>query len=202
MGSVYDGFVSRRLNRRISRPCARLLSHTPVTPNQVSVASLGVALGAFLCFVYDYQIVAGLLAQASSIADGIDGDLARLKRMTSTFGGFMDSVLDRYADTLILLGFTIWAAGDSPQTHVWLVGFLALAGSFAVTYTRARLENVPREIFDRGITSLASRDVRLFVVMIGAVAGQGLATLIVLACMTNAVVLIRVIYARRLLMGT
>ena len=202
MASVYDGFVSRRLNRRISRPCARLLSHTPVTPNQVSVASLGVALAAFLFFVYDQNIVAGLLAQASSIVDGIDGDLARVKRMTSAFGGFMDSVLDRYADTLIILGFTLWAAGEGAQTHVWLVGFLALAGSFAVTYTRARLENVPRNVFDRGITSLASRDVRLFVIMIGAVAGQGLATLILLAGVTNAVVLIRVIYARRLLRGT
>ena len=202
MASVYDGFVSRRLNRRISRPCARLLSHTPVTPNQVSVASLGVALAAFFFFVYDHHIVAGLLAQASSIVDGIDGDLARAKRMTSAFGGFMDSVLDRYADTLIILGFTVWAAGEGAQTHVWLVGFLALSGSFAVTYTRARLENVPRNVFDRGITSLASRDVRLFVIMIGAVAGQGLATLILLASATNAVVLIRLMYARRLLRET
>ena len=202
MASVYDGFISRSLNRRISRPCARLLSHTPVTPNQVSFASVGVALGTFFLFVYDYPIAAGLLAQASSIVDGIDGDLARLKRMTTAFGGFMDSILDRYVDTLILLGLTIWASGDSPETHVWLVGFLALAGSFAVTYTRARLENLPRDVFDRGITSLASRDVRLFVVMIGAISGQGLATLIVLASMTNVVVLIRVIYARRLLMGT
>ena len=85
---------------------------------------------------------------------------------------------------------------------MWLIGFLALAGSFAVTYTRARLENLPRDVFDRGITSLASRAVRLFVVMIGAVSGHGLATLIVLASMTNVVVLIRVVYARRLLMGT
>ena len=111
-------------------------------------------------------------------------------------------VLDHYVDTLILLGLTIWPSGDNPGTHVWPVGFLAPAGSFAATYTRARLENLPRDVFDRGITSLASRDVRLFVVMVGTVSDQGLATLIVLASMTNVVVLISVVYTRRLLMRT
>jgi len=95
MESPYDGFVSRHLNRRLSRPLARVLSFTPVTPNQVSVASLGVALAAFFSFAYNQHILAALLTQASSIVDGIDGDLARRKKKTSAFGGFMDSILDR-----------------------------------------------------------------------------------------------------------
>ena len=68
-------------------------------------------MGAFFAFVYGYYFVGGILAQASSIVDGIDGDQARLKRMTSAIGGYMDSILVRYADTLIILGLTIWAAG-------------------------------------------------------------------------------------------
>ena len=202
MERVYDGFVSRHLNRRISRPLARFLSHTLVTPNQVSIASLGLALAAFFTFAYGHYIAGALLAQASSIADGIDGDLARLKRMTSAFGRFMDSILDRYADALIILGLTIWAAGDDGRLHVWLTGFWALAGTFAVTYTRARIEGVNRNLFDRGITSAASRDVRLFVVMVGSLTGHGFATLIALACLTNVVVLVRLLYAWRLLKGT
>ena len=198
---MYDGFISRHLNRRVSRPLARLLSHTPVTPNQVSVASLVVALAAFVGFAYGYYIAAALLVQASSIVDGVDGDLARLKHMTSAFGGFMDSVLDRSADAFIIMGLTIWAAGDDLRTHVWITGFLALAGTFAVTYSRARIENVQPGAFDRGVTLAASRDVRLFLVMIGALAGQGLATLIVLAALTNSVVLMRLFTARRLLKG-
>ena len=199
MEQVYDGFVSRHLNRRISRPLARLLGHTPVTPNQVSIASLVVALGAFFAFVYGSPIAGALLAQFSSIVDGVDGDLARLKRMTSAFGGFMDSVLDRYADALIILGVTIWAAGDDNRTYVWLAGFWALAGTFAVTYTRARTDEASRLLFDRGIASAASRDVRLLVVMIGGLAGQGLATLLVLALLTNQIVLLRMFLARRVL---
>ena len=202
MDGVYDGIVSRNLNRRLSRPAARLLGHTPVTPNQVSVASLGVALGSFLCFAYGYPIAAALLAQASSVADGVDGDLARLKGLTSAFGGFMDSVIDRYADALIILGLTLWAAGDESSVTVWMAGFLALAGTFAVTYSRARVEGLPRSVFDRGITSVASRDIRLLLIMVGVLAGQGFSTLVVLASLTNAVALMRLVQARRLLGGT
>jgi phosphatidylglycerophosphate synthase len=199
MESPYDGFVSRHLNRRASRPIARLLSHTPLTPNQVSIASLAVALLAFGAFVFEQPIIGGLLAQFSSVVDGVDGDLARLKKMTSAFGAFMDSVLDRYADALIILGLTMWAAGDDSTQRVWVVGFWAMAGSFAVTYTRARIEGVSRDLFDKGIASAASRDVRLFVVMIGALVGQGFATLIVLAVLSNSVVLLRLMHARRVL---
>ena len=196
MEGVYDGFVSRYLNRHISRPIARALAHTPVTPNQVSFLSLGVAVGSFFSFVYGYHIAAALLAQASSIVDGVDGDLARAKKMTSAFGGFLDAILDRYADAIILLGLTIWAAGEGSEAYIWTTGFLALAGSFLVTYTRARIDHVPRNFFDKGFTSLASRDVRLLLIMIGALSGQGFITLIVLAGLSNMVVVLRLISAR------
>ncbi len=111
-------------------------------------------MGSFLCFAYGYPIAAAILVQASSIVDGIDGDLARLKGLTSVFGGFMDSVLDRYADALIVMGLTLWAAGESSSVTVWITGFLALAGTFAVTYSRARIEGLPRNVFDRGLTSM------------------------------------------------
>ena len=202
MEKVYDGFVSRHLNRRISRPIARLLSHTPATPNQVSMAGLGIALASFFSFVYGSHIAGAILVQASSVVDGVDGDLARLKGMGSGFGGFMDSMLDRYADTLIILGVTLWAASESSEVHVWLLGFWALAGSFGVTYSRASIERVKANVFDSGITSAASRDVRLLVVMVGGLAGQSLGILIALVCLTNAVVLLRLLYARRVLGGT
>ena len=202
METTYDGFVSRHLNRRISRPIARVLAHTPVTPNQVSIGSLALALASFFSFLYGQYIVAALLAQVSSIVDGVDGDLARRKNMTSAFGGFMDSILDRYADALILLGLTIWAAGDDASKYVWITGFWALVGALAVSYTRARLDRAPRNLFDSGITSAASRDVRLFVLMVGTLTGYGFATLIALAALTNPVVLLRLLYMRRVLKQT
>lgn len=152
MDTIYDGFVSRHLNRRVSRLVSSLLNHTPVTPNQVSLLSLEVAFGAFLAFAYGYHISAALLVQASSIIDGVDGDLARIKKMTSAFGGFMDSVLDRYADAVIILGLAIWTASSGDQTYIWVTAFLALTGTFSVSYTRAKIEDVPRSVFDRGMS--------------------------------------------------
>ncbi|MCY4582704.1 MAG: CDP-alcohol phosphatidyltransferase family protein [Chloroflexi bacterium] len=197
--SPYDGLVSRYLNRHISRPIARLLARTPVTPNQVTVFSLAVTTGALVAFAAGYPILGGLLAQAGSVVDGVDGDLARLADRGTRFGSFFDAVVDRYADALVLLGLTIWAASSSETMLPWIAGFAALAGSFAVTYTRARVDESQRTMFDSGITSLASRDVRLLIVMIGALTGYGVATLMVLAVLTNAVVLLRVASARRAL---
>ena len=201
MYSVYDGFVSHHLNRRLSRPMARALSRTPVTPNQVSVASLGIALLSFLFFAYGYNIVGGLLAQASSIVDGVDGDLARAKRLASPFGGFLDAVLDRYADCLILLGLTIWATSGQWAAAAWPLGFWAMTGTLVVSYTRARVQGAHQGLFDRGFASLASRDVRLLLVMVGALSGQALATLAVIAALTHSVVLLRLFYAWRAMLS-
>ena len=60
---------------------------------------------------------------------------------------------------------------------------------------------VARALFDRSLTSAASWDIRLFVLLIGAVAGQGFATLLLLASLTNVVVLLRLMDARRVLKG-
>ena len=194
---VHEGVVSRHLNRRLSRPLARMLSHTPVTPNQVSTASLGIALLSFLSFAYGFPAGGGILAQVSSIVDGADGDLARMKGMTSSFGGFLDAVLDRYSDALILLGVIIWTITLHSEGLVWMAGFWALVGTLVFSYTRARPEGTPHGRFDRGVTSVATRDVRLLIVMIGAVTGQGLATLFIIAGLTHTVVTLRLLQVRR-----
>lgn len=178
---------------------ARALKHTPVTPNQVSVVSLGVAALALVAFAYGYNIVGGVLTQASSIVDGVDGDLARAKGMASPFGGFLDAVLDRYADALIVMGLAIWTASTQDGSLAWVLGFWAITGSLVISYTRARVPEAARTVFDRGITSLASRDARLLFIAVGAVAGQGLVTLAVIAALTHGVVLLRLVRARRVL---
>ena len=150
MTSVYDGYVSRYINRKISDPIAKLLTRTRITPNQISWASFGLAVLSFLSFIYNWNIAAGLLAQLSSIIDGVDGSLARLKSMSSAFGGFLDSILDRYADILIMLGLTIWSVSNEAYPYIWLVGFLSITGTLGVSYSRARISAELRNYFDRG----------------------------------------------------
>ena len=197
METVYDGYISKHINRRLSEPIARLLAKSSVTPNQMTWAAFGVALLAFISFIFGQNIVAGLLVQLSSIVDGIDGSLARLKGMTSGFGGFLDSVLDRYSDILIVLGLTLWSLSHEVYPWVWLVGFLAITGTICVSYTRACIGPEHRHLFDAGLKSLASRDIRLFLIMLGAIIGQAYFCLIVIAVLTNLVVFYRLIYIYR-----
>ncbi len=178
---------------------ARLLAKTQVTPNQMTWAAFGIALLSFVGFVLGYNIIAGLLVQLSSIVDGIDGSLARLKGMTSEFGGFLDSVLDRYADILIVLGLTIWSLSHETYSGIWLAGLLAITGIICISYTRARISPNHQHLFDTGFKSLASRDIRLFLIMLGAVIGQVYFCLIVIAVLTNVVVFYRLIYMYRYL---
>ena len=199
MEAVYNGYISKHINRKMSEPMARLLAKTKVTPNQMTWAAFSIALLSFISFVLGYNIIAGLLVQLSSIVDGIDGSLARLKGMTSVFGGFLDSMLDRYADILIVLGLTLWSLSHETYSGIWLVGFLAISGIICVSYTRARISPNHRHLFDKGFKSLASRDIRLFLIMLGAVTGQAYFCLIVIAVLTNAVVFYRLIYMYRYL---
>jgi len=197
MAAAYDGYVSRYINRRISDPIAKLLARTRITPNQISWATFGLAVLSFLSFIYNWNIAGGLLAQLSSIIDGVDGSLARLKSMSSAFGGFLDSILDRYADILIMLGLTMWSASNEVYPYVWLVGFLSITGTIGVSYSRARINAEFRHYFDRGFLSLASRDIRLFIVMIGAIIGQGYFCLIVIATLTHLMIISRLIFTYR-----
>ena len=198
--SPQEGLVSRYLNRRLSRPLAALLARTPLTPNHVSFVSFVIALVSLSLFFAGYNIWAGIVAQLSSVFDGADGDLARIKDMASPFGGFFDAVLDRYADVAILAGFTYWALEFEARVADSLVlalGLLAIAGSLMISYSRARAEATLGGRFPGLAGSLASRDARLFVVMLGAIAGQGVATLLVIATATNFVVVWRLAVARR-----
>ncbi len=199
MGAVYDGYISKYINRKVSEPLARLLARTRLTPNQTSWGAFGIAFLSFVSFIFGQNIIGGLLAQLSSIVDGIDGSLARLKGMSSAFGGFLDSVLDRYADILIVLGLTLWSLSHETYPGIWLVGFLAIAGTICVSYTRARIGPEHRHIFDNGLKSLASRDIRLFLIMIGGITGQAYFCLIALTVLTNLVVFYRLIYIYRYL---
>jgi len=137
-----------------------------------------------------------LLAQFSSIVDGVDGEIARLKGLASPFGAFYDAVLDRYADAAIILGMTLWALRFESWPGTWPLGLLALLGSLMISYSAAHSEASTGVRFDRGLASLFGRDIRLFVVMLGSLVGQVYWTLAFLAVLTNVVVVYRVLFVR------
>jgi len=190
-----DGIVSKSINRRISTRISARLAGSGITPMQMSILSFLLGLLAVPFFSsgqYPFLFAGGMLIQLSSILDGCDGELARLKFRTTRRGGFLDSVLDRYADAfmIISLAYGYWriAGGE----FVWLACLLALSGSFAVSYTRARYEGV----FGTGIRPggiPATRDVRIFLLAVGAFVNQPLPALAVVGVMSNAEAIRRLI---------
>lgn len=187
-----DGVVSRHLNRKIStRLTARLLK-TRVTPNQISGLSFLIALASGMLFFFSQPLVAGIAAQVSSVIDGCDGELARLRSLRSRFGAYLDSLLDRYADYAILLGMIAASPGQN-----WLPGMFALLGTYSISYTASRAELLTGKGFTKGVSLLMTRDMRLFLIMLGGILNQVLLTLYVLALGTNMVVLSRLLTIKR-----
>lgn len=92
-----DGWTSTYLNRHISLFCSRLLVKTPLRPNQVSVAILGVGvLGALAAAQGSYGSLAlgAALFQAQSVLDGCDGEMSRVSHRGSRLGEWLDTIGD------------------------------------------------------------------------------------------------------------
>lgn len=193
---AYDGIVSRYLNRPLSRPAARAIAHTPATPNSVTIFTLLLSFMTAAFIAAGWNIAGGVLIQAVSVIDGVDGELARLRNAATRFGGVLDAVTDRYADAAMLGGMAVFAVRfeDWPQPE--FVGLLAIAAALTVSYSRARIEASMAATPSDGLFGLASRDVRSLVAAIGTVAGQCYWTLVILAAASALTVAWRLLYLR------
>ena len=196
-----DGPVARYLNRPISVRISRHLVERNVTPNQISVFSFlcsVLAAGLFAIGGYVALFLGGVMAQFASIIDGCDGEVARLKYQSSDFGGWFDAVLDRYADAFLLFGLTWHLLAAEANGWVLFAGFMAIIGSFMLSYTADKYDNLMRDrIRAGGKTGLRmGRDVRVFLIFLGALANMVLPILVLIAVVMNLETLHRVSVAR------
>lgn len=196
-----DGPVSRYLNRPLSTRLTRWLVNTAITPNGLSVFSfLVAALGALAMALPGYLPLAlgGLLAQLASVLDGCDGEVARLKFQRSDFGGWFDAVLDRYADALLVGGLTWHAYLVQGGIAPWLWGWGALSGVLLNSYTADKYDAFLKKRLTEGKRPLRlGRDVRLFLVFLGALFNVPLIALGVLAVLSHGEIARRVVLLGR-----
>ncbi len=185
-----DGPVSRYLNRPLSTLLTRLLLNTNITPNHISIFSFILSiLGAVFFFLEGYinLMIGGILAQISSVIDGCDGEIARLKFKVTEFGGWFDAVLDRYGDAFLLFGLTYHVYLTDGRFLYIMIGFLAIIGTFMNSYTADKYDGLMQKKLKPGMHYFRiGRDVRTFIIFIGALVNQPLLILIVIALMTNA----------------
>jgi len=142
-----DG-VFARLNRKVSIPISRQLIRFPITPNMVSLFTLGVSFGAGVSFAlggYWNMLLGAFLSLFASILDGCDGEVARLKLQESDFGCWLETICDYLYYLFIFAGMTIGLARTSGSRAYMVWGALLLFGavlSFFITgIQRHRLTN-------------------------------------------------------------
>ena len=142
-----------------------------------------IAAGLFAVGNYWLLALGGLLAQFASIIDGCDGEVARLKYLSSDYGGWFDAVLDRYADAFLLFGLTWYVYSQNTSPLVLAIGFLAIIGSFMLSYTSDKYDNLMQNHIKKSIRM--GRDIRVFLIFLGAISNQAYIVLILIALIMN-----------------
>lgn len=173
-------------------PFARLLLRVRLRPNHLTVLGLGVSGVAALAFALGRLRWAGGLLILASLFDFFDGSLARLSGQVTPFGAFLDSVIDRYSDLLVLLGI-LFLFTRGGRTAEILLTMATLVGTIMVSYTKARAQTI-------GVAcevGLMERPERLLCLIAGALSGLLTPALWVLAVLVNVTALQRIFFARR-----
>lgn len=156
-------------------PFVKLLIKLGLTPNVVTTIGFILNIGVAVIFVagaeegnrgdLSYVGWAGALILFAGLFDMLDGQVARIGKMGSSFGALYDSVLDRYSELVMFLGICYYLVGH----HYFLsslFAFIALIGSMMVSYTRARAEGLGIECKD----GLMQRPERVVTIGISAIA--------------------------------
>jgi CDP-diacylglycerol--glycerol-3-phosphate 3-phosphatidyltransferase len=163
-----------------------------VNPNILTGIGLSINLVAAYFFAFGYFRWAGLAIIIAAIFDLTDGPVARLSHRVTPFGGFLDSVLDRYSDLLLLTGLLVYYSRGSRFWYVILVA-AAMIGAIMTSYTRARAENV----IPSCKVGFLERPERIVLLIIGALFNRISAVLWVIMVFSNLTVLHRVIHTYR-----
>ena len=183
--------------RTSTTPIAKAI---PLSPNTLTLIGLVISIASAIAFARGELIVGGALILVSGMFDILDGAVARTNGSMTSFGGFLDSVCDRYADAVVFIGIMYGALDGRILTSallgipMWLWCAIALVGSLLVSYTRARAEGAGVEKMDIGI---AERPERMILLAIGAFSGLIAWAIAAIVILTHITIIQRVLYAKK-----
>lgn len=188
-----------RACRVLLHAIVRGLALTRISPNVLTFIGLVINTIAAILFGYanshNYQrmfLYAGLVIIGAGIFDMVDGRVARATNQVTTFGGFFDSVIDRYSDVALFFGLLVFYARANHFFYLVLVAFV-MVSSVMVSYTRARAES----LIGSCKVGFMERPERIVLVIIGALFarfGAMAPVLWVLAVLSTVTIIHRIIY--------
>ena len=182
---------------KIIRLIVRGLALSRIHPNVLTFLGLVINIAAAYLLAVGQFRWAGAVIIGAGLFDMVDGRVARETNRVTRFGGFFDSVLDRYSDLALLIGLLVWYGSNNRPLYVVLTA-LVMAASVMISYTRARAENsIPT-----CKVGFMERPERVVLLIIGALFDRMAPVLWVIAVLGNLTVVHRMVFtyheARRL----
>jgi CDP-diacylglycerol---glycerol-3-phosphate 3-phosphatidyltransferase len=184
------------LTNAIGRACSILLgaivrafAALHINPNAITVVGFLMNVVAAYLFAYGYFRWAGVGIILAGLFDMLDGRVARLSNRVTPFGGFFDSVLDRYSDLCLMIGLLVFYGRINRFWYVTLVAFVMI-GSVMVSYARARAEN----LIPSCRVGFLERPERTVLLIIGAMFDRMAPVLWVIAVLSTTTVIHRMVY--------
>jgi CDP-diacylglycerol--glycerol-3-phosphate 3-phosphatidyltransferase len=160
-----------------------------VHPNVLTFLGLVINVWAAFLFAAGSFRWGAVIVIAAGLFDMVDGRVARETNQVTRFGGFFDSVLDRYSDLGVLVGLLVYYASINRFFYVVLTA-IVMTGTVMVSYTRARAENT----IPKCKVGFLERPERVVLIIIGGLFNRMAHVLWVLAILSNVTVLSRMIY--------
>lgn len=170
------------LATEILKPVAEVVGRH-LKPNHLTVFGLFLGSVAFFLILRQELILGAIFVLLSGIFDFLDGIVARTQKMVTAFGGFLDSVVDRYVDIMVFIALGIHGVD-------WIAVSVAMSGALLVSYTRARAEKII-ERCDVGIAERGERMLILFLAMLSGFLYEGV---IAVAVLSHITVVHRILY--------
>jgi CDP-diacylglycerol--glycerol-3-phosphate 3-phosphatidyltransferase len=163
-----------------------------INPNVLTFIGFCINGAAAYLFAYGYFRWAAVTIFLAAIFDLTDGPVARTTKRVTPFGGFIDSVLDRYSDLILLIGLLIYYSRINRFWYVTLVA-AAMIGSVMTSYTRARAEN----LIPSCKVGFLERPERIALILIGAIFDRMAPVLWVIVFLSHVTVIHRVLHTYR-----
>ena len=182
----------RRLFKWLLDPIGGFLNRIGLTPNAVTMLGLIGSVAAAFFLAQGNMLWGGIIVLVMWPVDALDGTMARLRGEPTEFGGFVDSVTDRYSELVIFAGLLYYFLGLGNILAAMLV-FGATAGSILVSYTRARAEALG---FDAKV-GILTRVERYLVLVVGLIFNRPILMMWVIAIFANITALQRIWYVRQ-----
>lgn len=178
--------IGAKFGHFLDKPLTPIFKRLNVNPNILTI--IGFLITTLAAIVIPQNLIlGGILILAGGVFDMLDGVVARVNNKVTGFGAFIDSVLDRYSDAFLLLGFSwYFFKGDSISGLLLSIG--TMIGALIISYTKARAEGLGKECH----TGFLERPERIILLAFGAITGWILPIMWLMLILTHATVIQRV----------